>query len=338
MKEIVSKRNPIFDIMKGLGIIAVVIGHSAIPKEFMHFLFVWHMPLFFIISGYFFHPQEIGCSIKKNSRNLLLPYIVTAVTMFVLAIGLFLLGKNVNITNALGAIFVGAGTSTLPMFSQYFIGAIWFLLAMFWCRVIYNILYSKLQGKWLWGGIVVLFLLTLYCYDILYIPTNLMQGMNALLFFHFGHEARRNEYIPQGINWMLLSLMIIFTVMAMIFVDGSFSPIRMVACYYGCWPIDIVAAILCTYGIYLLSKFLMVSKTVCKFFIFYGRISLLVLCVHIIDLNYGNYIREAVNIHILHFGHWQKAIYIIIWNLSAALLISYILSKNALICKIFKIK
>lgn len=41
-----------FDIAKGIAILCVILGHLGI-KEIDRVVFVFHMPLFFLISGYF---------------------------------------------------------------------------------------------------------------------------------------------------------------------------------------------------------------------------------------------------------------------------------------------
>ncbi len=57
-----KKRELYLDIVKGMAIILVMIGHSTMANEYapfghrsliQHFIFSFHMPLFFIISGYF---------------------------------------------------------------------------------------------------------------------------------------------------------------------------------------------------------------------------------------------------------------------------------------------
>jgi fucose 4-O-acetylase-like acetyltransferase len=55
----IEKREDVFDIMKGVGIILMIIGHCAIPRLLWHFIFSFHMPLFFIISGFFFKPKPV---------------------------------------------------------------------------------------------------------------------------------------------------------------------------------------------------------------------------------------------------------------------------------------
>lgn len=56
------KRIDYIDIVKGITIILMIIGHvSNIPTILRTFIFSFHMPLFFIISGYTFK--------KKNKQN-----------------------------------------------------------------------------------------------------------------------------------------------------------------------------------------------------------------------------------------------------------------------------
>lgn len=49
-------RNQAIDIAKGVGIFLVVYGHTIKGTEFRTFLYAFHMPLFFVISGLFFRP------------------------------------------------------------------------------------------------------------------------------------------------------------------------------------------------------------------------------------------------------------------------------------------
>ena len=77
-------RNPTFDIMKGIGILAMIIGHCPIPLPIRELIFSWHMPLFFIISGFFYKKNEYHVLFKKNVRGLIKPYIFTVLCCVVL--------------------------------------------------------------------------------------------------------------------------------------------------------------------------------------------------------------------------------------------------------------
>ena len=81
-KEIKTKKNRIdyFDIAKGMGMILVIIGHMPLKNRYLiNFIYSFHMPLFFIISGYFFKYRENKECIKNIFKKLILPYFITCI-------------------------------------------------------------------------------------------------------------------------------------------------------------------------------------------------------------------------------------------------------------------
>ncbi len=74
----VNKENNIA-IAKALGIILMVMGHSGCPTIINNFLYLFHMPLFFFFSGYFFKTINNKLSYKKfctkKIKGLYLPYL-----------------------------------------------------------------------------------------------------------------------------------------------------------------------------------------------------------------------------------------------------------------------
>lgn len=73
-----SKNNYI-SIAKALGIILMVVGHSGCPTAIGKFIYLFHMPLFFVCSGYFFKEISDRPSLmsfyKKRMKGLYLPYL-----------------------------------------------------------------------------------------------------------------------------------------------------------------------------------------------------------------------------------------------------------------------
>lgn len=54
-----KKRNSQISIAKAFGIIFMVIGHVFEKGSIgVHFIYMFHMPLFFILSGYFFKKSD----------------------------------------------------------------------------------------------------------------------------------------------------------------------------------------------------------------------------------------------------------------------------------------
>lgn len=135
-----------FDIAKGVAILCIIAGHmgnTAINK----FVFTFHVPIFFLISGYFLtNSMSIKCFVTKKYRQLIRPYIITSICII---IGVSL--RNIIKTSSLEylvedvktwfiASMYGSGTIEYnkPFYMKH-IGAIWFLLASFIALLLYDI-------------------------------------------------------------------------------------------------------------------------------------------------------------------------------------------------------
>jgi acyltransferase len=74
-----SKRLRWIDVLKGIAIILVIVGHLSIYDELTLYIFSFHMPLFFFISGYLFNlvkyrdvPMEF---LQTRAKTLVIPYL-----------------------------------------------------------------------------------------------------------------------------------------------------------------------------------------------------------------------------------------------------------------------
>lgn len=83
---IMAKRIGYIDIAKGIGILLVVMGHNdfftSIPF-LRQFIYSFHLPLFFFLSGVFFNPAgDLIGLITKKFHSLLKPYLITLLLIF----------------------------------------------------------------------------------------------------------------------------------------------------------------------------------------------------------------------------------------------------------------
>ena len=112
-------RDVTFDIMKGLGIICMILGHIPVGGITQQVIYSFHMPMFFFISGYFFSRKNTFLEfIRGKFLTILLPAFFT--------IGILLLYR------VLAHLLIG---TELVLFS-HIIGPLWFLFALFWGVVI----------------------------------------------------------------------------------------------------------------------------------------------------------------------------------------------------------
>ena len=77
-KNFSSGRSYSADILKGIGIFFVVWGHTTKDVHLSSWIYSFHMPLFFILSGIFFKPEGW----KKVFKRLIIPYLFFAVVSF----------------------------------------------------------------------------------------------------------------------------------------------------------------------------------------------------------------------------------------------------------------
>lgn len=86
-------RDSRYDIAKGLAIILMVVGHTACPRPLHDFIYVFHMPVFFIAAGWFYRTPEdaagAAMSVWKRIRRLWWPFAFWSV-LFICLHNLFL--------------------------------------------------------------------------------------------------------------------------------------------------------------------------------------------------------------------------------------------------------
>ena len=117
------------DITKGIAITLVVAGHSYFPKNFSDFIYLFHMPLFFILAGYFFDFSKYCDNFKllllTSAKRLLLPALLWKLVFFNITSRKFL--DNLLI------ILYASGRNVLKFKTS--IGSAWFLPCLFLVRI-----------------------------------------------------------------------------------------------------------------------------------------------------------------------------------------------------------
>ena len=289
------QRNETLDIMKGFGIVAVIIGHMGnVPSiPYRNVIFSFHMPLFFILAGYFFRPNlNFKNKIKGDFSRLIIPYIFTAFILFIYSIfQAFILNDVKVIFIAIISALFGSGSShsSLIWGKMPAIGAVWFLLALFWCRVIYNFIACKTQHKYLIVSFVAI-LATIIDRYLINLPFTILPGLSAMMFYLVG-DWLKNHNVPIYI----IIICLVCWIMSILY-----SHIWMVQCHYELYPIDVLGACGGTAFVYWISS--LCAKTRMKsIFVWLGINSLVILCFHLIELN----CKLCAHLHIPNVFYYQ---------------------------------
>lgn len=274
-------RNRPIDICKGIAILAMIIGHCNFP--YMPLPQSFHMPLFFIVAGYFYKQKNIKDAITKDFDRLVAPYAVFA-AIYVLK---FTITKSMNGEGAIvvdclkNAIWAGGPQyeSNVIFSSMHAIGAIWFLPAMFWCKTIYNIISRNVTKKITQIIILAaLSLVSIYLFNnVINLPFGLLTGCSALMFYGIGHLA-------QSINLNKINPLMIFGLILSWICAFVFSYMNMVECRYDHLPLNYIGGCGGTFAIYLLSRFLDAHTDILsKGLAWCGRYSMVILCFHFVN-------------------------------------------------------
>lgn len=74
------------DIAKGVTIILMVLGHSSLPSCIQHYIFAFHMPLFFIVSGMVtrWEKYDVRMFCIHKIRTLLIPFLIYSASVLIL--------------------------------------------------------------------------------------------------------------------------------------------------------------------------------------------------------------------------------------------------------------
>ena len=64
----------ICDVLKGIGIILVVVGHVYLNRTVRDWLYSFHMPLFFLAAGWLYKEKPILTDIKRRIQTIVVPY------------------------------------------------------------------------------------------------------------------------------------------------------------------------------------------------------------------------------------------------------------------------
>ena len=128
------KRLNEIDFIRGICIIYMIFGHIVVNNNFDHYIHAFHMPLFYVVSGYFVcrNTKNFWPNIKKIFNKLHVPYILWGIIFS--CFYAFITNKNISDSIYYLKLLFSYNDS-LP-----FAGALWFLTSFFFASIIFKII------------------------------------------------------------------------------------------------------------------------------------------------------------------------------------------------------
>lgn len=295
-----KKRIEWIDLARGIAIVAVVIGHSLgkyFPGYFGNFIFAFHMPIFFVLSGYLYKRKSKIFLLKNSFLNLLIPYLTT----ILIELGLLLFyrifpnsiiapSKTSSVKEFLiSSIYASGGTVQVPYFNTTLmpIGALWFLVAMFFATQIFNLVMTipfkeEIELK---RSIIFLSLAFIGTYSVklVFLPFSIQPALLAQVFLYFGYLIKQYNIMKYINSWINIGILILWLIDArynLFAFEGASANHIVFAVVIGCCSsLSVMFFCQCLSQIAHGSNFN-------RILIFWGKGSLLMLCFHLVDLDF----------------------------------------------------
>lgn len=278
-----GKRLEFVDCAKGIGIILVVLGHTRFPY-LRNIIYSFHMPLFFILSGYLFQDRKLEVSFSKylikRLNGLYLPFLKFSIFYLLFNNFFVSIGFLSSEYRYEGAQFLKVLIENLFFLSDsQFSGTFWFIRNLFGIEIIMFSLYKicrsivkKKENAFYFGAVCIFLIIGYICSEKRIIPTlaNIYVGM---AFFLVGYLVRNR--IPNVLERRNLLYFGIFSIFAI----GPFLKVDMVVNSYSNFWLFLITGTLGSLAVVQVCKMLPKLK-INNFFEYIGKNSLYILCFH----------------------------------------------------------
>lgn len=192
-----TKRIDFIDLAKALGIFLVVYAHTQLDERVQNWIYVFHMPLFFFISGYLFRfarNKEWSLFAKKRFAQIVVPYIlINAVTyLFWVFIGRHFGADSGDTTSVWSPLLAALTCHGEKMVHDV---PLWFLLCLFIIEIAYHAIFRGKTARQRWMYIAAFAAVgTLNClYNHMLLPFSIGTALHGIVFYAVGNELRRHE-------------------------------------------------------------------------------------------------------------------------------------------------
>lgn len=265
------------DVLKGVGMVLVMFAHASLPNEIRKYIYTFHLPLFFCISGYLFSVKKYNTFaqfLKAKSKALLIPYLVFSLFNYVFYLNFSRFANTVaeNPLKPLLGIFIGVRGTEWTICN----GTLWFILALFISEILlYSIIRLTKDNNKNISLILILFSVLGYSYSKfigIKLIWNIDVALVAVTFVGLGYIVKKSNILNKFDNYMYI---IIFMLLNLIFGVLN-TEVNMFSSIYGNYLYFYISAISGTLGTILICKKINSSKIL----EFIGRNTFVYLAIH----------------------------------------------------------
>lgn len=250
-----KSRNTVLDVLKGIGIISMVMGHANMGGLFETYIAGFHMQLFFIVSGYLFRPEKYSTFygyLKRKITSIIVPYFFfAALTVVSCEIINVIRGERVYFWNQYLLGILWGNQAIFPI-----TGAIWFLQCIFWVEIGYYLI-QRIKSKPTHSIVIATILGISVILNLKHIslPFSLDSALSGIVFYHIGQLLSTHKssvrikvlWNPRFFVWF-----VVFGINTLlIFLNG---PVNPRTCEYSIVPLYYLNAIVGTWVWYCIAS------------------------------------------------------------------------------------
>jgi fucose 4-O-acetylase-like acetyltransferase len=307
------------DYGKFVAIYAVVLGHVG-PSHFIdNFIHLWHVPMFFFLSGLCYNSEKyrrnFSSFILSRIKTILFPYFVFAIILYVTgSIIFFVLDRTEEITSI--TLFLKA-----LLYCNYKITPYrsiqWFLTALFFTELLFWTIKRLTNSRWWTLGICIfssIVGLLFYYYSSFRLPLGIDIAFIGAFFFGIAHESKSfflNDKVlfHAKYNWILIVGLFI------VLIISHYTTLNMMEGYYPYFLLSILIALFSIFNIVFLVKNISTTinihilTNIQKTILYLGRNTLLILVLNgfVIDILKGLGIIKKI----MSFANFQGSVELI---------------------------
>ena len=263
--------------MKGVALFLMLVGHTAIRQDGLLYelIYSFHMPLFFILAGYFAKSYEESRlsflqALVKDAKRLLIPYLVASLVIILFTALRAYMKHDISIVIDRAQRLGYVTYDSIPC---------WFLVALFWIRTLFRPMMRL--GRWaLPLSVLISGSALLFAHHVTQLPFCILTALAAMVFYAVGWYHKKYGFS----KWAIIVSVLCWPYAIL------WSNIDLYFMRYGIYPLTVLGACGGTYVVY---KFISYAYThICSTYItkkqgvfeWIGVNSLIILCFHSIDI------------------------------------------------------
>lgn len=241
------------DIGRAICILLMMIGHmSFCPILVRYYIYTFHMPFFFILSGYLYRKKALSECLFRSLQSLIIPYVKWS--MFYIGVDAIIHSFDFSVIKSdVYNFLLGRGA----------LNTLWFFLALFFTKNIYNMLHNIIKSRVLFS--IICIVLSIITYYIEITKEKYLWGIPCAMFslvLMLGGEIANDMHILRYFEEISsIKIMIVFVICFSVTVVSSgvlfvlgVEEVDISVVRFGIYPINLVISMLGTFNILLASN------------------------------------------------------------------------------------